>query len=129
METAKFQTVDAYIASCPAGIRPKLQQLRKIIRETAPGAEESISYNMPGYKFKGPLVYFASNKAHIGFYPTPSPLTAMEKELAGYKTSKGAIQFPHDKPLPVTLVKKILKFKLKENEAKEKAKKTSKRHA
>ena len=117
-----FNNTDEYIALFPEHIREILQKLRTTIKKAAPSAEEAISYKMPAFKLNGILVWFAVNKEHIGFYPTASPIKALKKELAGYRTSKGAIQFPIDKPIPLTLVKTIVKFKLKENAEKEKRK-------
>jgi uncharacterized protein YdhG (YjbR/CyaY superfamily) len=121
--TAKFTTVDEYISTFSGVTKTRLQQIRKAIKNAAPQAEETISYNMPGYKLNGPLVYFAANKAHIGFYPIPSAIVAFKKELAGFECSKGAVQFPTEDPIPVGLVAKMVKFRVKENLAKAKAKK------
>jgi len=111
----KPNTVDEYIASFPKQIQVLLNQLREVIKKTAPKADEVISYSMPAYKQNGILVYFAANKNHIGFYPTASPIKIFKEDLSNFKTSKGAIQFPFDKPLPITLIKKIVKFKIKQN--------------
>lgn len=117
MEAAmtKFSTVDEYIAAFPPETQSILRELRATIRKAAPKAVEAISYNMPGYKLNGPLVWFAGYKNHIGFYPKPSGLLAFKKELAGYKSSKGAVQFPIDKPMPLSLVSKMVKYRIKEN--------------
>lgn len=112
--------VDKYIENFPAEVQEKLESLRTIIRDVTPGAEEAISYQMPRYKYHGPLVYFAGYKNHIGFYPTPSAIEAFKKELSVYKGAKGSVQFPLDKPLPTELIKKIVRYKMKENEAKSK---------
>lgn len=117
------QNVDAYILDFPKDIQEHLETIRTIIRKAAPKAEEGIAYQMPAYKMNGPLVYFGGAKNHIGFYPTPSAIVHFEKELKEYKTSKGAIQFPLDKKLPATLISKIVKFRLQENEEKARAKK------
>ncbi|MFI5187813.1 MAG: iron chaperone [Chitinophagales bacterium] len=117
-----FNNTDEYIALFPAHIRDILQKLRATIKNSAPGAEEVISYKMPAFKLNGMLVWFAANKEHIGFYPTPSPIIIFKKELAGYKTSKGAIQFPIEKAIPLTLVEDIVKFRVKENLQKSKTK-------
>lgn len=111
----KFSSVDEYIAVFPPGTQAILQELRQTIKKAAPKAEEVISYNMPGYKLNGMLVWYAGYKNHIGFYPKPSGLKAFEKELSGYKSSKGAVQFPIDKPMPLSLVTKIVKMRIKEN--------------
>jgi uncharacterized protein YdhG (YjbR/CyaY superfamily) len=110
--------VDAYIAGFPEATQKLLQQLRSTIRKAAPKAEESISYQMPAYKFSGVLVYFAGYEKHIGFYPTGAGIAHFQKEIAGFKTSKGTIQFPLDKPLPLQLIKKIVAFRVQENLAK-----------
>lgn len=111
----KFQTIDAYFAAVPAEARAKLQTLRTAIRHAAPHAEEVISYNMPAFKWHGMLVWYGAHAEHIGLYPKASAIAAFKDELAGYKTSKGAIQFPLDKRLPTALIKKIVKFRVKEN--------------
>jgi uncharacterized protein YdhG (YjbR/CyaY superfamily) len=120
---AKFKTVEEYHAAWPKDIQVLLQQMRDTIRQAAPEAEEAISYNMPGYKLHGPLVYYAANKSHIGFYPIPSAIEAFKKELSPYQCSKGAVQFPLDVPLPLALVTKMVKWRVKENIEKEKLKK------
>jgi uncharacterized protein YdhG (YjbR/CyaY superfamily) len=117
MRKNKIETIDDYIASCPEAVRPKLEKLRRAIRSAAPQAEEAISYRMPAFKWNGPLVYFAAFKTHIGFFPTSSPIPVFKKELSAFKTSKGTIRFPLDRPIPFDLVKKIVRFKLKENSA------------
>lgn len=111
----KFHTVDAYLSSLPESMRDRVAGLREIIRQAAPQAEEVISYNLPAFKCDGMLVWYAGFKKHIGLYPKASAIAAFRKELAGYKTSKGAIQFPLEKPVPSELVRKIVKFRLKEN--------------
>lgn len=113
----KFKTIDEYINSFRPDIQIKLQQLRRTIKSVVPEVQETISYNMPAFKLAGEkksynnMVYFAGYKKHIGFYPTPSPIEVFEKELSVYKTSKGAIQFPLDKPLPLDLIKKLVKYR------------------
>ncbi|MXV14258.1 iron chaperone [Hufsiella ginkgonis] len=104
-------------------IQDVLNKARAIIKEAAPGAEEVISYGMPAFKQDGMLVYFAAAKKHLGFYPMPAAITKFEEELAGYVTSKGAIQFPYTKPVPAQLIAKIVKFRIAENQAKAGAKK------
>jgi len=105
--STKFKTVDEYFSALPPKTRNILKGLRKTIREVAPQAEELISYNMPAFKLHGILVYYAAYDRHIGFYPTSSPMKVFKNELADYKTSKGAIQFPIEKTIPATLIKKI----------------------
>ena len=117
----KFKTIDEYHQSLPADVREVADTMRRIIREVAPRAEETISYNIPTFKLKENLVHYAAFKEHIGFYPTPSPMKEFSDDLSAYKTSKGGVQFPLDKPLPKTLIKKIVKHRLKE--VSEKAKK------
>jgi len=107
--------VDEYIALHPAPVRKGLNQLRITIQRAAPQAEESISYQMPAYKLNGTLVYFAAMKNHFGFYPTASPMMAFRQKLKAYETSKGAIRFPLDKPIPLKLVSEMVRWKVKEN--------------
>lgn len=120
------KTVDDYINSFPADVMSKLKQLRKTIRATAPKAEELISYGIAGYKYHGMLIYFAGFKNHISVYPAPRSVNAFKKELSAYKGGKGTVQFPLDKPIPFDLVKRIIFFRMKENEAKAAAKKINK---
>ena len=115
--------IDQYIAVFPDEIRELLQRVRITIKKAAPEAEEAIKYRMPTFTLKGNLVHFAAFKNHIGFYPAPSAIKAFEKELSMYNGAKGSIQFPVDKPLPLALVTKIVKFRVKENEEKVKNKK------
>ncbi len=122
MEPATSKSVDEYISGFPPDIKEKLETIRKAIKESAPDAEETISYRMPAFKQNGVLVYFAAFKDHIGFFPTASGIEAFKHELSGYKWSKGTIQFPMDKPLPVDLVKRIVKFRVAENAKKAKNK-------
>ena len=116
--------VDEYISTLPNDVKEILDNLRKVIKETAPEAQEAISYNMPGYKLNGMLIWFAAAKNHIGLYPTASPIIVFKEALKDYKTSKGAIQFPIDKPIPMDLVREIVKYKVEENTLK--VKKTKK---
>jgi uncharacterized protein YdhG (YjbR/CyaY superfamily) len=120
-------TVDGYIAEQEEAIQPRLQQMREAILSVAPSADESISYMMPAYKLNGPLVYFGAFKNHIGFYPTASGVAGFKNELKEFTTSKGAIQFPHDKPLPIALIKKIVRARISENAAKMGLKKRKKK--
>jgi uncharacterized protein YdhG (YjbR/CyaY superfamily) len=113
----KYTSVDEYIAAMPAEARGKLQSLRKTIRKAAPGAEEVISYNMPAFNWNGMLVWYGAHTEHIGLYPKASAIAAFKDDLVDYKTSKGAIQFPIHKPIPATLVKRIVKFRINENDA------------
>lgn len=117
------KNVDEYIAGFPKETQSLLKQMRTTIQKAAPDAEETIGYGMPAYKYHGPLVYFAAYKNHIGFYATPTGHAAFKKELSIYKEGRGSVQFPSDKPLPLNLVTKIVKFRVKENLEKVKAKK------
>jgi len=121
---AKPTTVDDYIAGFPQQTQKGLKQIRSIVKKTVPGAEEAISYGIPAFNINGSyLVYFAGYKKHISIYPVPSGNRDFEKDFAPYNTSgRGTIQFPLDKPIPVSLVTKIVKFRLKESEAKTKSK-------
>ena len=120
------RSVDAYIKSVPVGVRPKLEQMRRLFHGAAPKAEESISYRIPYYKHQGALGGFGLFKDHIGFFPG-AIVKDFQDELAGYKTSKGTIQLPFDKPLPTALIRRILKAGLKRNAAKAAAKKSKKK--
>lgn len=108
----KPKSIDDYIAASGEANVPMLQQLREAIRQAAPKATEVISYGMPAFRQNKVLVYFAINKNHLGFYPTAEPIQAFKKELKEYTTSKGAIHFPLDKPLPIALIKRIVKFRV-----------------
>jgi uncharacterized protein YdhG (YjbR/CyaY superfamily) len=110
-------TVDEYMADLPEKERAVLSNLRKTIKAAAPQAEETISYGMPGYKYQGMLVYFAAFKNHCSFFPGSSMLEHFGKEVKPYQTSKGTLQFTVEKPIPATLVKKIVKERMKQNEA------------
>ncbi len=116
-------TIDEYIAQCPPDVQPVLQEIRRVIREAAPEAEERISYGMPGFYQKGNLVWFGCHPHHIGFYPTGEGIEHFKDELSGYKTSKGAAQLPLDQPIPYELIGRIVKFRLAENLAKSESKK------
>ncbi len=108
--------VDEYIMNFPEGTRKLLLQIRETIKQSAPEAEESISYGMPVYKTNGrPLVYFAGFKNHIGFYATPSGHSMFADELSKYKQGKGSVQFPLNRPIPFDLIERIVKFRVKEN--------------
>jgi uncharacterized protein YdhG (YjbR/CyaY superfamily) len=116
MEPKKeIKSVDEYIASFPENVKCILQELRQVIKETAPDAKEVISYEMPAFELNGILVWFAAFKNHIGFFPKVSAIEAFKKELSSYELSKGTIRFPLDKPIPFDLVRKIVKYRIKEN--------------
>lgn len=111
----KSRTIDEYIASFPKNVQDILEKLRRVIGESAPGAEETISYQIPTFKLNGNLVHFAAFKNHIGFYPTPSAIIAFKEELSSYEQAKGSVQFPIDKPIPFDIIRKIVKYRVKEN--------------
>jgi uncharacterized protein YdhG (YjbR/CyaY superfamily) len=123
------QTIDEYIAAFPDDMQQILQQIRQTIRAAAPDAQEAISYQMPTFKLHGNLVHFAAYKKHIGFYPAPSGIEAFKDDLAGYASSKGAVQFPLDRPMPHDLISKIVSFRAVENLARAEAKGQKKRRA
>jgi uncharacterized protein YdhG (YjbR/CyaY superfamily) len=116
------ETIDQYIAEYPENIQKKLEQIRELISKHAPGAEEAISYGIPTFKLNGNLVHFAAYKNHLGFYPGAAGVEAFLDVLDGYETSKGTIQFPLDKPVPVKLIRDIVKFRVGQNLDKKKKK-------
>lgn len=115
MEATKFDSTDEYILQCPREVQGILNDLRKVIKDAAPDANEKISYQMPTLELHGILVHFAAFKNHISFFPTPSGVEAFKDELSEYKTSKGTIQFPLDKPLPYDLISRIVRYRVDEN--------------
>ena len=117
MDTS-IKDIGSYIRSVPEDMRDRMDQMRSIIRKAAPKATEAINYGMPTFVFHGNLVHFAACKNHVGFYPAPSGILAFQKELVGYSCSKGAIQLPLDRPLPVKLITGIVKFRVAENQEK-----------
>ncbi len=120
-----FKTIDEYISQFSPNVQEILKNIRKLIKESAPDAQEKISYQMPAFALHGNLVYFAAFKKHIGFYPTSGGIEAFKEELAGYVGGKGSVQFPLDKPIPYELISEIVKFRVVENikHAEEKSKK------
>jgi len=114
-DRASYHSIGEYIAQFPEAIQKILEELRATIKSSAPGAEEKISYQMPAFALKGNLVYFAAWKDHIGFYPTSSGTLAFKDELARHEFSKGTIKFPIEKPLPLDLISRIVKFRVAEN--------------
>jgi uncharacterized protein YdhG (YjbR/CyaY superfamily) len=115
MKYTSAHTVDQYIAEFPKSAQTQLKQLRTTIQKAAPLAQEKIAYSMPAYTLGGkPLVYFGAYPHHIGFYATPTGHTAFKKELSKYKTGKGSVQFPLDQPMPLTLITKIVRFRVQE---------------
>lgn len=123
MASQRNPEIDRYIADFPPPTQKLLEQMREAILKAAPDAAEVIGYNMPAYRLQGVLLYFAGYKGHIGFYPSGSAIEAFQQELSVYKGAKGSVQFPLDKPLPVALITKMVKLRVKENleKAKEKA--------
>jgi uncharacterized protein YdhG (YjbR/CyaY superfamily) len=116
------KNINEYIAGFPEDIRKKLEKIREAIKKAAPSAEEKISYGMPAFALNGVLVYFAAFKNHIGFFPTAAGVAAFRKDLAAYDGSKGTVRFPLDKPIPLSLIGKIVKYRVKENLARAEAK-------
>ena len=117
----KPKNIDEYISSFPETTRLILEDIRETVKAAAPEASESISYGMPAYQLNGrPLAYFAGYKSHIGFYATPTGHAAFSEELSRYKQGKGSVQFPIDEPMPLDLISRIVKFRLKENLKKKK---------
>ena len=113
-----FTTIDEYIKTFPKDIQKILETVRQTIKKTAPGADEAISYQIPTFKLNGNLVHFAAFKNHIGFYPGSKAIKDFQKDLTKYKSSKGAVQFTIDKPMPLSLIQKIVKHRVKENSIK-----------
>ena len=111
----KVETIDDFIAFYPKPVQILLKKVRTTIKKAAPQSEEIISYGIPTFKLNGNLVHFGAYKKHIGFYPGPSAIKNFKEELSGFTTSKGAIQFSLDKPLPLLLISRIVKFRLQEN--------------
>lgn len=118
----KYNSIDEYIASFPEDTQKLLKQVRTTIREAAPEAGEVINYGIPTFTLRGNLVHFAAFKNHIGFYPTPSGIDTFKKELSVYEGAKGSVKFPIDRPLPLGLISKIVKFRVKEKQGAEKNK-------
>jgi len=116
-------SIDEYIAFAPKDVQQKLHELRAVIKAEAPDAEERIAYQMPTFSQNGNLVHFAAFKNHIGFYPAPSGIENFQDDLARYKSSKGAVQFPLDEDIPMGLIREIVRFRVKENLAKTRIKK------
>ena len=120
----KPTTVTEYINAAPKEARQKLREMRATVRAAAPGAAEGLKWSMPAYSYRRILVTFAVFKHHIGFYPTPPAVKAFAKQLSGYKTATGSIQFPLDKPLPLDLIRKITAFRVRESVEEDKKWKT-----
>jgi len=118
-ESSAPKTVDAYIQSYPEHVRLKLQAIRAVIKTAVPEAAEKISYGMPGFMYKGPLMYFAAFPNHIGLYPTPNGVEEFKSELSKYKQGKGSVQFPANEAIPLELIARIAAFRAEENRKKE----------
>jgi uncharacterized protein YdhG (YjbR/CyaY superfamily) len=118
MKRVSAKTVDEYLKAFPPPVRSMLVKIRQTIKKTAPEAEELISYGIAGYKYKGMLIYFAGFTNHVSVYPAPRGAKEFKNELAVYKGGKGTVQFPLDKPLPLGLIQRIVKFRMKANKEK-----------
>lgn len=123
MKTKPSENIDDYIGGFPREVQAHLQKIRDIIRKAAPDAVETIKYQIPTFVLQGNLVHFAAFSQHIGFYPTPSAVEAFSDELKSYRSAKGSVQFPLDKPIPFSLIKKMVEFRVKETRHKVAAKK------
>lgn len=123
--TAPTNGIDEYIAGFPPDVQGLLQQIRGIVHQVAPDAEEALKYHIPTFVLHGNLVHFAAFKKHIGFYPTPSGIQQFKKELSEYPNAKGSVQFPLDKPIPFELIRRIVEFRVRE--ARQKAEGSKKR--
>ena len=120
-DSKKVENIDDYISDFPDETQKYLNEMRELIRKLAPDSVESISYAIPTFSVNGKyLVYFAGFKNHIGLYPTPVGMEAFKEELLNYKTGKGSVQFPLNKPLPIALITKIVKYQIEQNEIKTK---------
>jgi len=108
---------EQYILNYPEEIRERLQKIRSLVKKIAPDAAEKISYGMPAFTLNGMLLYYAAHTKHIGFYPFTTAIEAFRDELTDYKTAKGSIQFPNNKPLPLKLISQIIEFRVAENRA------------
>ena len=122
METKKPANIDEYIGMFPNDVQEILEEIRFTIQNAAPDAKEKISYSMPAFEQNGIVVYFAAFKNHIGLYALPSGHEAFKEALSQYKSGKGSVQFPLDKPMPLELITRIVKFRVEENLAKAKKK-------
>lgn len=127
MKTNTITSIDAFIASAPPESREKMKQLRSLLKRLAPQAEETIAYGIPTLKLNGNLVHFSGYKSHLGFYPGADGIEHFHKEISGYKSAKGSVQFPLNEPLPVQLITEILKFRIAQQMAKTKVPKSKER--
>jgi uncharacterized protein YdhG (YjbR/CyaY superfamily) len=121
----QLKTIDEYISMFPDDVQKILKQVRQTIREAAPQAQETINYQMPTFTLNGNLVHFAAFKNHIGFYPTPTGIEAFKDELSVYKGAKGSVQFPLDQPMPLSIIRRIVEYRVKENSERKPRQKTS----
>jgi uncharacterized protein YdhG (YjbR/CyaY superfamily) len=110
-----YTSIDAYIADFPENVQALLQKMRETIQAAAPDAEEAIKYGIPTFILNGNVAHFGGYKSHIGFYPAPKGIEAFKAETAQYEAGKGTLQFPIDKPLPLDLVTRIVKFRVQDN--------------
>jgi uncharacterized protein YdhG (YjbR/CyaY superfamily) len=115
MQSVKTNSIDEYLEAQPEVARTVLEKIRQLVKEEVPGAEEVISYQMPAFKFHGILIWFAGFKNHYGIYPYSKTIEAFKEKLKAYEISKGTIRLPYDKPVPVKLIRDIVKFNLREN--------------
>jgi len=115
MTNTAAESIDEYIRGYPGEVQQLLQTMRRTIKKAAPKAEETISYKIPAFRLNGMLVWFAAFKNHIGFYPGAGAIKVFKDELSAYKSAKGSVQFPFDKPLPLALVSRIVKFRVGQN--------------
>ena len=124
-----IQTIEQYIAGFSPEIQSLLEELRSVIREEAPEAEETISYQLPTFKLHGNLIHFGAFKNHIGLYPTPSGMEQFREALSAYENAKGSVKFPLNQPLPWDLIREIVRFRVNENleKARSKARKPRKK--
>ena len=112
MTVTKAASIDEYIVGFPSDTQKVMQQIRAVIKNVVPDAEETISYAIPTFTLNGKyLVYFAGFKKHIGFYPAPVGIEEFKDQLSGFKTGKGSVQFPLDSPMPLDLIRSIVKFR------------------
>lgn len=109
------ETIDEYIAAFPEDVQKRLERIRSAIRKAAPNAEEAISYQIPTFRLHGNLIHFAAYAKHIGLYPAPRTSDELKEELAGYAGGKGTVQFPHNRPLPLDLIRRIVRHRVQQN--------------
>ncbi|MDK9710663.1 iron chaperone [Acidaminobacter sp.] len=127
--TGQSSIIDDYISQCEPALQDRLREIRRVIQEAAPDAAEAFSYQMPTFVFHGNLVHFAAFKNHIGFYPAPSGIEAFKDEISVYKWAKGSVQFPLDQPIPFDLIRRIVLFRVEENQRLAEEKKARKKSA